>query len=53
MEPQALVNEILLSETKDDYVHFLQAVVKRYDSNSAPLIYLANIVEVSRQLARI
>jgi hypothetical protein len=42
-----LVSEILWSETKDDYVHFLQTAVRKYDASSAPLIYLANIVEVS------
>ena len=39
------MNEILYSETKDDYVYFLQSVVKRYDPNVTPLIYLANVVE--------
>jgi hypothetical protein len=42
---EALVSEILWSETNDDYLHFLKTAVKRYDSNNAPLIYLANVVE--------
>jgi hypothetical protein len=46
---QALVSEILWSETNDDYLHFLKTAVKRYDSNNAPLIYLANVVEVRRR----
>jgi|AntAceMinimDraft_5_1070358.scaffolds.fasta_scaffold97294_2 hypothetical protein len=48
MSPQALVAEILWSESNDDFLHFLQNVVKRYDANITPLVYLANIVEVRR-----
>jgi|MDSW01.1.fsa_nt_gb hypothetical protein len=42
---QALASAVLI-ESKDNYLHFYLTAVKRYDSNSVPFVYLANILEV-------
>lgn len=41
---KALASAVLI-ESKDNYLHFYLTAVKRYDSNSVPFVYLANILE--------
>ena len=43
---QALVSEVLSSNSNEDFVHYFQSLAKRFDANAAPMVYLANVIEV-------
>ena len=37
---------MLSSNSNEDFVHYFQSLAKRFDANAAPMVYLANVIEV-------